>query len=252
MNYKNTEILIFRNIEQISDFVIKKWLEISEKAIEKRGQFSVALSGGNTPVALYQRLAGAGEISTWNRTHVFLVDERFVPFKDKESNYRMISRTLLSHIEIPGKNVHPVSTSENTPQDSAVKYEEDLRSFFKTKQGEFPGFDLILLGIGEDGHTASLFSDAPALNETERLAVAVSPPDKSGKERITLTFPVINNADNIFFLICGSNKAVVVDEILQKKNTELPASMVRPENGRMFFLIDKEAGSLLSEDTHAH
>ncbi len=247
MNYKNTEILIFRNIEQISDFVIKKWIEISEKAIKDRGQFSVALSGGNTPVALYQRLAGAGEISTWNRTHVFLVDERFVPFKDKESNYRMINRALLSHIEIPGKNIHPVSTSENTPHDSAVKYEEDLISFFNTKPGEFPGFDLILLGIGEDGHTASLFPDALSLNETERLAVAASPPDKSGKERITLTFPVINNADNILFLICGSNKAVVVDEVLQKKNTELPASMVRPENGRMFFLIDEEAGSLLSE-----
>ncbi len=247
MNYKNKEILIFKNIDEMSDFAIEKWMEISEKAIKDKRRFTVALSGGETPVILYQKLAIFKKPLPWDKTHIFLVDERFVPPEDKESNFRMINQTLLRHIKIPGENIHPISTWDNVPQTSALKYEEDLISHFRPLQGKLPIFDLVMLGIGKDGHTASLFPDTPSLRETGHLAVAVSPSYISKKERITLAFSVINNANNIIFLVSGSNKAKIVKEVIEEGNNLLPAAMVRPKNGKLFFLMDKSAGSLLSK-----
>lgn len=253
VSHENKEILIFKNIEQLSDFAIEKWMGISERAIKDRGYFTVALSGGKTPMTLYQKLANLKNSLPWDKTHIFLVDERFVPYEDKESNYNMINQTLLRHVKIPKENVHPISTKEDTPQTSAAEYEEDLIAYFKLgiesyrpAQGEFPKFDLILLGIGEDGHTASLFPDSPSLKENKHLTIAITPSDTSKKERITLTFSVINNADNIIFLASGSNKAKTVKEVIEEGNNLLPAAMVRPKNGKLFFLMDESAGLHLS------
>lgn len=242
----NKKILIFKNISQISNFVIKKWVEISEKAIKNRERFTVALSGGKTPVNLYRKLADLKNPLPWNKTHIFLVDERFVPYEDSRSNYRMINQTLLSRVKILKENVHSISAEGKIPQASAAKYEENLISFFKLSPGEFPRFDLILLGIGEDGHTASLFPDISSLTETKHLAIVVSPPDISKNKRITLTLSVINNAENIIFIITGSNKALILKETLEKRNSRLPAAMVRPKKGRLFFLIDEAAASHVS------
>ncbi len=246
VSHENKEILIFKNVEQLSDFATEKWMNISEKAIKDKGCFTVALSGGKTPMTLYQKLANLKNSLPWDKTHIFLVDERFVPYEDKESNYNMINQTLLRHVKIPKENIHPISTKEDTPQASAIKYEEDLISYFKLSQGESLKFDLILLGIGEDGHTASLFPDSPSLKENKHLAIAITPSDTSKKERITLTFSVINNADNIIFLACGTNKAKIVKEVLEEENSLLPAAIVKPKKGKLVFLMDESAGSCLS------
>jgi 6-phosphogluconolactonase len=245
ISYKDKEIIILKSIEQIADVAIAKWTEISEKAIKTKGVFTVALSGGRTPVVLYQKLSQIKSLP-WDKTHIFMVDERFVPYESDENNFRMISQTLLYHLHIPAKNIHPISTSEILPEGSAAKYERVLLSCFKLLTNEPPRFDLMLLGIGEDGHTASLFPDTPALKEKSSLVVAVTLPDKAEKERITLTFPVINNTENILFLASGKNKAKSIKEVIETENSLLPAAMVKPKNGKLIFLLDQEAASLLS------
>jgi 6-phosphogluconolactonase len=254
LSREDNEIFIFKNIELLSNFAVDTWIRVSEQAIKNRGRFTVAVSGGKSPITLYKKLSDLKNSVPWVKTHVFLADERFVSHEDKESNYNMLNQTLLRHIKIPGKNIHPISTNKNTPQASALKYEKELISYFRLKidpnrqaQGEFPKFDLILLGIGEDGHTASLFPGNPSLRETGRMAVAVRPSGKYKKQRITLTFPVINNAHTIVFLASGIKKAVILKEILDKRNSLLPAAMVKPKRGTLFFLIDKSAGSRLSQ-----
>ncbi|MCK5140347.1 MAG: 6-phosphogluconolactonase [Thermodesulfovibrionia bacterium] len=246
MKNDDREIVIFNDIEDISNFAVKKWRDICDKALKNKNYFEVALSGGKTPMALYKRLAEFEETLPWNKTRVFFVDERFVPFEHSESNYRMVNHVLFNNIDIPRENIHSIPTKENNPRVSAMKYEEDLISSFKLAQGQFPQFDLILLGMGEDGHTASLFPGTPSLQETKHLSVAVSPSDLSLRERISLTLPVINNAVNIIFLIAGRNKAKVIKDVLEDGTHELPAAMVKPEKGKLLFLIDERAASLIS------
>jgi 6-phosphogluconolactonase len=240
---KDKEILIFKDVSQLFDYAVEKWKEFCGDAIKNKGSFEVALSGGKTPIGLYRKLAGLKDSLPWDKTHIFMVDERLVPFDNSASNYRMIYETLLTHIYIPAENIHPIPT-DDTPQASAISYEKDLIRHFKLKPGEAPEFDLILLGIGEDGHTASLFPDTPLFKEETCLAVAVFSPNR--RERISLTLRVINNAKNIIFLVTGNNKAHIISEILEKDNKDLPASMVRPRHGRLFFLIDEQAASCLS------
>ena len=242
---KNKEVLIFKNADEMSDFAISKWVEISEEAIKNKGRLEAAISGGKTPEKLYQKLSGFKRPLPWDKTHIFLVDERFVSHKSNESNYRMINQLLLKHVKIPKENIHPIPVEEKTSQAAAKKYEENLISYFKLARGGFPMFDLIFLGIGEDGHTASLFPDSPALKEPQHIAAAVMQEELSKHKRITLTFPVINNAKNIIFLVAGSNKAKVVKEILEEKNSVLPAARVKPKKGKLFFLLDKSAASYL-------
>jgi 6-phosphogluconolactonase len=237
------EVIIFKTIDDMVDFVIAQWETISEKAIRGKGYFSVALSGGKTPVALYQKLSDRKELR-WDKTHIFIVDERFVSYEDEANNFHMINDTLLKHVSIPKDDVHSISTAEDAPQAAAIKYERDLRSFFKVNTKP-PRFDLILLGVGKDGHTASLFPGTPAVKEKKRLAVAGAPLDKTKNERITITLPVINNAENVMFLVTGGSKAKIVKEIIDGENDLLPAAMVELENGRLFFLLDESAGALI-------
>jgi 6-phosphogluconolactonase len=241
MKYNDKEIIIFNNLDEAADHAVRKWTEIAEKAVNEKGSFSVALSGGKTPAALFQKLAKENKLP-WNKTHVFMVDERFVPYHDNNNNYRMINEILLRHVHIPAKNIHPISTTVESPQASAMKYERELSSFFSTG----PGFDLVLLGIGSDGHTASLFPGTPSLKENKRPAIAVPPSGTILSDRITITFPIINNAENILFIAAGDNKATVIREIIKKEKSRLPAAMVRPLKCSPVFLLDKAAASLLS------
>lgn len=243
----NKEVLIFKDINEIADYVLEWWKELSEITVTGKGQFTAAISGGKTPVAFYQKLSTEKNLQ-WDKIHVFLVDERFVPYESGENNYHSINKTLLRHVAIPARNVHPILTSESSPQVSAKRYEKDLISYFKITGSKLPQFDLILLGMGEDGHTASLFPDTASVKEKKHLAIAVSPEGQGKKDRITITLPVINNARNIMFLITGKNKAKVVRDVIEGKNNLLPAAMVRPENGRLFFLLDESAGALLKKD----
>jgi 6-phosphogluconolactonase len=243
------QIIIFKTIDGIADFVIVQWETLSEKAIKRKGYFSVALSGGKTPVSLYKKLSHKKKLP-WDRTHIFMVDERFVPYENKENNFHMINNALLDHVSIPKGNIHHIDTGKDTPQMAAKQYELDLLAFFMTNANP-PRFDLILLGIGKDGHTASLFPSAQAVKDNKHLAAAAAPLNKTGNERITITFPVINNAENIMFLVTGRRKAKIVKEVIDGKCDLCPASMVKPEKGKLFFLLDESAGSLLSGSKQA-
>ncbi len=239
-------LLVFKDIAEISGHVVKRWLNISANAIDHKGIFIVALSGGSTPLSLHKKLIDSKDLIQWDKIHIFLVDERFVPYDSNESNFRMIKETLLDHIKIPSGNIHPIPIEKGSAA-SASKYEEEMSSFFHLKKGSFPQFDLILLGIGDDGHTASLFSGQPALDEKEHLAASVKSGDTIKQDRITITFPVINNADNILFMAAGTGKAEAVRQIIENSNCRLPAAMVRPVSGSRTFLIDERAGSLLTK-----
>jgi 6-phosphogluconolactonase len=235
---------VFDDNEGVADFAVTKWIEISSLAIAEKGCFAAAVSGGKTPVEFYKRLAASKDILSWDRTHLFLADERFVPPSRSESNYGLIEKYLLRHVKIPDENVHRIQTEGVTLEQSAIRYEQDIRRLFRIEAGSLPQFDLIMLGIGEDGHMASLFPGKSSLEERRRLAIPVIAERFPG-ERITLTLPVINNARNSMFLVSGKAKAKVMKEILEGQQGSLPVSRVKPRHGMIYFLIDKPAASLL-------
>ncbi len=237
-------MLIFDHEDQLLKFMVEKWEDISKKGIERRGYFTAGLSGGKTPIAFYRKLAEWGSESSWARTQAFLVDERFVSLDDKDSNYRMLKETLFGKVPIPQENVHPIPTGKGSLEASAREYEKDLRRFFRVSKGQYLHFDLILLGIGEDGHTASLFPGSRALSARRRLTAAVAQ-DETRHDRITLTLPVINHAEHVIFLVTGENKAPVLKKIIAGRDPSLPASMVRPRSGNLLFVIDRKASSRL-------
>ena len=237
-------VSVFDDENQMLKFLVKKWEDIAHERIERSGYFTVALSGGKTPIVFYRKLTEWENKSFWKRTYIFLVDERFVPSEDKDSNYKMLRETLLGKIPIPQENIHPITTEKGSLEALAREYEEDLKSFFKVSKGQFPNFDLILLGIGEDGHTASLFPGSKALSKRRHLTAAVVA-DETRHNRITLTLPIINHAEHVIFFVTGANKAPVLKKIIAGDDPSLPASLVRPTTGNLLFVIDREAGSQL-------
>jgi len=239
------EVLVFSNNQAASRFGVKKWMEISSKSVADKGYFAVALSGGRTPIEFYRMLSAGKSRLPWDKTHIFLADERFVPSSDKESNYRLIREYLLNYLAIPEDNMHSVQTEENTLEQAAKRYEDDIVNFFNTQGDRIPEFYLIMLGIGEDGHTASLFPGTPSLKEKRRLTIPVIAV-KAPHKRISLTLPVLNKAKHIIFLVSGENKAHAVKEMLESKNSKLPAALVKPENGSLLLVIDEAAASLLT------
>ena len=239
-------VFVFSNNEGAADFAVNKWLKISSQAFADKGYFSAALSGGKTPVDFYRRLVVSKNIVSWDKIHIFLADERFVPPYDKESNYGLIKEHLLNHVKIPDENVHRIQTEGITLEQSAKKYEEDIRRFFHLGDDHFPDLDLIMLGIGEDGHTASLFPGTPSLAVTRSLAVPVTT-DRVPHQRISLTLPVLMNAKQIIFLVSGVNKARILKEILENRKSLLPAALVQRRSKTAYFVIDQGAASLLSD-----
>lgn len=235
---------VFRTKKALDAFMVEEWAVVCKWAVGHGGRFAVALSGGTTPVSFYERLAASVRDLPWDRTHIFLTDERCVPFDHPDSNYGMIDVNLLRHVPIPAGNIHAVQT-RLVPSAAAAAYETEIRTFFGLKDGEFPAFDLILLGLGEDGHTASLFPGDAAAAEKRRFAAAVAraAPDH---DRVTLTLPVINRASAVIFLVAGAKKAPILKAVLDGPGSGLPAGLVRPSRGRTVFLADKDAGSLLS------
>jgi len=215
--------------------------QLLSRAVASRGAASLAFSGGSTPRHVYELLA-TDRFRTkidWNRIHCFLGDERCVPPFHPESNFRMISDALLNKITIPDKNVHRVKT-ELPPEEAAESYAEEIRNLFQLKAGEFPEFDVLLLGMGEDGHTASLFPGTAAVNEMEKLATAVQGPNVK-IPRVSLTFPAINNAAEIIFIVSGKGKAAILQQILNGTAVKYPAQMVNPLKGRLTWMADRDA-----------
>jgi 6-phosphogluconolactonase len=208
--------------------------------------FSVALSGGSTPKALYSLLSEPQWSSLpWERVHLFWGDERFVPPDHPESNFRMVQEALLSKGRILESHAHRVKTELGDPARVAEAYEAEVSGFFGLRPGELPRFDLVFLGLGTDGHTASLFPGTPALEEKGHLVVA-NWVEKLGVERITLTLPVFNNAACIIFLVAGADKSEVLRAVQSGGETAaLPASLVRPTDGELLWLVDRSAARLL-------
>lgn len=217
---------------------------INESA-KKNKPFTIALSGGSTPEILFTLLGDNYSKSVpWKYVHFFWGDERCVPPDNIESNYGMTMRTLLSKINIPSANIHRIKGEED-PQSEAIRYSEEI-SHFTVKRDGLPSFDLIILGLGEDGHTASIFPGHLELMESDKICV-VSLHPVTHQKRISLTGRVINNAGDVAFLVTGKKKEEVVEKILISKALaqNFPASYIVPVNGRLSWFIDKEAGRLL-------
>ena len=224
----------------------EEFVRVARAAIGAQGRFAVALSGGSTPKGLYSLLAANYASFAWNRIFLFFGDERHVPPTDADSNYRMVNESLLTKIAIPAENVFRVPAENPDASAAASDYEAQLRRFFELRPGEFPRFDLILLGIGADGHTASLFPDSPALDEQSRLVTA-NWVAKFNTHRITFTFPVLNRAAEVMFLASGADKADMLHQVLEGKNAPpLPAQRVQPSDGKLLWLLDVPAAARLT------
>ena len=233
-----SKIKIAQDLSELNMLAAEKFISIGNRAIETTGRFTVALAGGSTPKSLYQLLASDAYKNRidWTRVFFFFGDERSVLPTDEESNFRMATENLLKPLQISEENIFRWLTES---KNAAENYEKIIREFFDLSETEFPRFDLILLGMGDDGHTASLFPFTKALTETSQIAVE-NWVEKLETNRLTLTFPVINNASNIIFLISGTSKAEVLCEVLEGefKGEKLPIQNVKPTDGNLFWLID--------------
>jgi 6-phosphogluconolactonase len=224
-------------------------VELAWQAIALHDEFSVALAGGNTPRETYRLLAGSefGEQVDWSKVQVFWSDERAVPPDHAESNYGMARRELLLHVPIPPANVHRMEANRPHLGRAAQDYEDVIRRHIPLNARGFPRFDLILLGMGADGHTASLFPGAHRINETSRW-VSTPMVTKLKSRRMTLTLPVLNAAEYVLFLVCGPEKASILHEVLEGTNDPpLPAQMVTVPEGHRAILADEAAGALLDK-----
>jgi len=219
-----------------------------QEALREKGTCTVALAGGATPRGLYSLLAGDESFRArvrWGKIDFFWGDERQVPPDHPESNFRMANEMLLSKVPVPADHVHRIRGEEPDAGKAAEEYEEVLRSFFRPKPGEIPEMDFILLGMGADGHTASLFPGTEALKERRRLVVANWIP-RLNAHRVTLTPPLLNNAKYVLFLVTGEEKAETLRKVLQEKSdAALPAGLIRPTQGRCLWLADRSAARLL-------
>ena len=228
------EALIARSLEVV--------LSQMQTAISERGQCTIALSGGSTPKPLYEAIANVD--LPWQKIHVFWGDERYVPADHPDSNQGMARRAWLDKIDIPADNIHPMPTDGESPAADANKHEDHLREFFKVAIGEFPPLDIILLGIGDDAHTASLFPHTDALQITDRL---VTVGNKDGQPRITFTAPLINHARCVIFLVSGASKQAALAQIFASEADALtyPARLIKPQ-GELWWLLDEAAGQNLN------
>jgi len=236
---------IFPDSEALAASAVEEFIRLAVQSIQDRGRFSVALSGGTTPKALYRILADTDYQARldWGHIHLFFGDERYVGSDHPESNYYMVKETLLEKINIPEGNIHPVPTDLDVHQ-AALTYEAMLQECF---DGDWPRFDLVLLGMGADGHTASLFPHSSGLEEENHWFIANYAP-KPGAWRMTLTKYAINFARNILVLVSGGSKAKMVEKVFYGpvKLSELPIQMIAPHDGQMTWMLDRDAAQYLN------
>lgn len=226
-------------IARTQEIVISK----INSAIAKKDRCCIALAGGGTPKPLYESLAS--QDLPWDKIHFFWGDERYVPEDHSDSNQLMARQALLSPVAIANANIHPMKTNSNDPKKDAAIHEQELRDFFEVSADQFPVFDLILLGIGDDGHTASLFPHTDVLKEKEK---AISVGNKAGEPRLTFTVPLINQADCVVFLVAGANKQDALAQIFNSNGDDMayPARLIRPQ-GELWWLLDRSAGKILQD-----
>jgi 6-phosphogluconolactonase len=248
MTGRGLQICVFNDSKEKAAFLIRRWCEIAEEAISCRGFFAAALSGGTAPAEFYGRLAELRGNFQWDKTHIFLVDERFVPRGNGDSNLGLMEDLFMRAINIPSGNVHAVVTDNISVSGAAELYAKELKQFFALSGHELPDFDFVGLGIGLDGHTASLFPGKPRLVEYERMVITS---ERAGIKhtRISLTLPVINHARNVLFIAAGKEKAGIIRRIVEDKDRSLPAAAVMPEKGELTFVLDVEAASSIGKES---
>ncbi len=242
------KIVILNDAPALYAHAAEEIAHFAGEAVCTHGEFTLCLSGGSTPAATYEMLGSKFHFSIdWKEVQFFWGDERCVPPEDPASNYAMTMRTLLSKLTLKPSQVHRIP-GERPPDEAARAYEDELRSHFGLGASEFPRFDVVLLGLGENSHTASLFPGSAAIHESERIALAAEVDDPTQRHRVTLTPPVINNAARIMFLVAGESKAQAVWNILKgpRDIDKFPAQVVAPEHGEVIWLLDKAAASLIA------
>lgn len=235
---------IFKNVDELSYRAAEVFCKTASEAIERNGRFTVALTGGSSPANLYKLLAHppfAAKVR-WDKTYVFWVDERWVPLDDTRSNAKMTFETLLDHVPVPTNHIFPMWANEE-PEAFALKYEAQIQKHF---DGEAPRFDLILLGMGDDGHTASLFPGTEVLHEQKKLVQAYYLAPQS-MHRITLTAPCINAGKKIIFLVFGDKKADALHEVLEgpANINKYPSQLIKPPGAEVIWLVDEAAARKL-------
>ncbi len=243
-------IRTFHNVAALARGAADLFARTAKNSIEQHGRFTVALSGGSSPHPVYELLAEPENHRRvpWEKVYVFWGDERYVPLHDDRSNAGRARSVLLDHVPIPPENVFPIYDERLTPDEAAAAYERKIRDHFGH---DAPRFDLILLGCGENGHTASLFPETPVLEESERLVAPVRVADQD-IARVTLTIPLLNMARVIAFIAFGSKKASIVREVINgpRQPEKLPAQFIQPADGVMFWYLDTEAASALVSPAH--
>jgi 6-phosphogluconolactonase len=234
---------IYRNLESLSEAAANSVVTLAQDCVSRRDRFTIALSGGQTPRYLYRLLATTHRaVAPWRKVHLFWGDERYLPPEDPRSNYHLAKETLLDHVPVPRDQVHPMPTLLPEIEEAAEAYEETLMSHFT---GQWPRFDLILLGMGADGHIASLFPHNIALEEEARVVTGVRA-ESEIPLRLTLTLPAINHAANVWFLVAGREKANAVKlAFAEPPNVAAsPASGVKPLDGSLVWWLDEAAVGL--------
>jgi len=242
------QIKEFDTLDRLSARAAENIMELANAGVSERGFFTMALSGGNSPRQIYGQLGERPfkDKMPWDRTFIFWGDDRYIPHDDRESNYQMAYRAMLSKINIPQENIFRIPTEVPPIEEAAVLYERVIRKVFVKlgaidKEKKLPVFDLVILGVGKDGHTASLFPGHKAVNEKEEWVTFVKAHARvTLRGRITLTLPVINAARNIMFIISGEGKGGIIKEILSDKKggSAYPATMIKPD-GQTVWFIDK-------------
>jgi 6-phosphogluconolactonase len=245
----NREVRLLANADAIAQAAAAEFLDAALEAVRQKGSFSVALAGGSTPKDLYGLLSSDPLQAKvpWSKIQFFFGDERHVPPDDPDSNFRMATEAMLAKAPIDPKQVHRIKSEKPNASEAAQEYEQELRESFKLKPDELPRFDLVLLGMGPEGHTASLFPGTKALREQRRLVVS-NWVGKLYTDRITLTPPVLNNAARIIFMAHGAEKAPALKAVLEGpyEPEQLPAQMITSPKGRVVWLVDPSAASMLA------
>ena len=249
MQPANREVRILANGDAVCRAAAEEFVRAAAEAARQKGSFTVALSGGSTPRTLYGLLATDPALRAqvpWDKLHLFFGDERHVPPDHPESNFRMAQEAMFSEAPLKPEQIARIKGELADAAQAAREYEQVLREFFHLAAGEPPRFDLVLLGMGPDGHTASLFPGTKALHEKERLVVS-NWVGKFFTERITLTAPALNSAACVIFLVLGEDKAPALKAVLEGpyEPEQLPAQLIQPKNGKLVWLVDKTAARLL-------
>ncbi len=241
------KIIVVDDARALSARAAKEIARLAGEACAAPGGFRICLTGGSTPAPVYELLAGPFKSAIdWRRVDFFWGDERCVPPDNEASNFGMANRTMLSKLHLSPEQIHRIK-GERDPQAGALEYEAELKRCFALRDGEFPSFDLVLLGLGSNAHTLSLFPGAPQVRERKRLVVAVEA-EAAVRWRVSLTAPTVNAARILMFMVCGAAKAQAVKNVMEgpRDPDRFPAQLIEPASGGLVWLLDKAAAHLLS------